>query len=497
MSVSDEPSNPSNPQFQLNSQTPQSPPPLVLGSLNRQFPFSSPKPPTFSPSSSFDCRRFIGSSGDGGKAESVFTEIPLKQRNEKQDRVRTGQWVINQGQLEPVDSLVTSLSGMGCKRYQKTSQGHTEAVNSPLRPMSATCIKRYSRSNASKNTRSGPQTAQSNAGSASNILTPTSSCRYDSSLGLLTKKFLNLILEAKDGTLDLNKTADVLEVQKRRIYDITNVLEGIGLIEKTSKNNIRWKGIDMSRPMELDDEVSKLKAEIESIYDEERRLDVEIREKQERLRTLGADENSQKFLFLTEEDITSLPCYENKTLIAIKAPQASSLEVPDPDEDINYPQKQFRMMVRSTTGPIDVYLVSKYQGRPEDIIVKRGGSMHHLSMNNSDYKSEATFSRKAQDTGHDQDNQNISSESPNSLGSVTGIQKIVPSDANIDDDYWFRSDLDVSITDLWVNEDWAQVGELIQEDKFPVASLTQHQTLPGVVREEREFGMDSRCMEKT
>ena len=32
-----------------------------------------------------------------------------------------------------------------------------------------------------------------------------------------------------------------LQVQKRRIYDITNVLEGIGLIEKKLKNNIRWK----------------------------------------------------------------------------------------------------------------------------------------------------------------------------------------------------------------------------------------------------------------
>jgi len=30
-------------------------------------------------------------------------------------------------------------------------------------------------------------------------------------------------------------------VQKRRIYDITNVLEGVGLIEKKSKNNILWK----------------------------------------------------------------------------------------------------------------------------------------------------------------------------------------------------------------------------------------------------------------
>lgn len=33
-----------------------------------------------------------------------------------------------------------------------------------------------------------------------------------------------------------------LGVQKRRIYDITNVLEGIGYIEKISKNKIKWVG---------------------------------------------------------------------------------------------------------------------------------------------------------------------------------------------------------------------------------------------------------------
>ena len=30
--------------------------------------------------------------------------------------------------------------------------------------------------------------------------------------GLLTKKFVSLIQDAKDGTLDLNKTAEILEV---------------------------------------------------------------------------------------------------------------------------------------------------------------------------------------------------------------------------------------------------------------------------------------------
>lgn len=57
---------------------------------------------------------------------------------------------------------------------------------------------------------------------------------------MLTKLFINQ-LRSENGTLDLNKTADKLKVQKRRIYDITNVLEGIDLIEKFKKNNVRWK----------------------------------------------------------------------------------------------------------------------------------------------------------------------------------------------------------------------------------------------------------------
>jgi hypothetical protein len=66
--------------------------------------------------------------------------------------------------------------------------------------------------------------------------------RLDNSLGVLTSRFVKLIKEAPESTMDLNTASIVLNVQKRRIYDITNVLEGIGLIEKSAKNNIRWTG---------------------------------------------------------------------------------------------------------------------------------------------------------------------------------------------------------------------------------------------------------------
>ena len=66
--------------------------------------------------------------------------------------------------------------------------------------------------------------------------------RKENGLVELTKKFIDLLKEAVNQTLDLNEAVKTLDVQKRRIYDITNVLEGIGLICKVSKNNIRWEG---------------------------------------------------------------------------------------------------------------------------------------------------------------------------------------------------------------------------------------------------------------
>lgn len=64
--------------------------------------------------------------------------------------------------------------------------------------------------------------------------------RQDSSLGQLTRKFIALLRADPTADLDLNVAAVQLQVQKRRIYDITNVLEGVGLIEKNSKNHVRW-----------------------------------------------------------------------------------------------------------------------------------------------------------------------------------------------------------------------------------------------------------------
>ena len=63
--------------------------------------------------------------------------------------------------------------------------------------------------------------------------------------------------------------------QKRRIYDITNVLEGIGLIEKRTKNTIVWKGGTGANggQHEFNERASQLRAEVAELNDHEQLLD--------------------------------------------------------------------------------------------------------------------------------------------------------------------------------------------------------------------------------
>lgn len=59
------------------------------------------------------------------------------------------------------------------------------------------------------------------------------------SLQFLTRRFLELLVNC-DGSLDLRQAADRLQTRKRRVYDVTNVLQGLNLIQKESASRVKW-----------------------------------------------------------------------------------------------------------------------------------------------------------------------------------------------------------------------------------------------------------------
>uniref|UniRef100_A0A2M4AB63 Putative transcription factor e2f n=2 Tax=Anopheles triannulatus TaxID=58253 RepID=A0A2M4AB63_9DIPT len=170
--------------------------------------------------------------------------------------------------------------------------------------------------------------------------------RYDTSLGLLTKKFIDLLNESPDGVVDLNLASNKLKVQKRRIYDITNVLEGIGMLEKKSKNNIQWK---CGNSLCNIDRNARMQRERYRLRQKENLLDEMIVE----LRTATNDDMMRtKHGYFTCQDLNSIDIFAEQTIVVIKAPPEAKLVLPD----VQAPREIF---LKSEKGEIDVFICPK------------------------------------------------------------------------------------------------------------------------------------------
>ncbi|XP_010778980.1 transcription factor E2F4 isoform X1 [Notothenia coriiceps] len=195
-------------------------------------------------------------------------------------------------------------------------------------------------------------------GAVGDSLQPQTPSRHEKSLGLLTTKFVTLLQEAKDGVLDLKAAADTLAVrQKRRIYDITNVLEGIGLIEKKSKNSIQWKGVGPGcNTREIADKLIDLKAELDDLALRENELDQQRVWVQQSIKNVTDDSNNSPMAYIKHDDLCG--AFKGDTLLAIRAPIGTQLEVPIPESILNG-QKKYQIRLKSSSGPIEVLLVNK------------------------------------------------------------------------------------------------------------------------------------------
>ncbi|NXP82996.1 E2F6 factor, partial [Ramphastos sulfuratus] len=182
--------------------------------------------------------------------------------------------------------------------------------------------------------------------------------RYDASLVYLTRRFMDLVRTAPDGVLDLNEVATTLGVRKRRVYDITNVLDGIHLVQKRSKNLIQWIGSNFDHVIGKAPEKQILKDELSDLSAMEEALDELISDCAHQLFELTDDKENAKYPF-NSNDIRSIQAFEGQIVIAVKAPEETKLEIPVPKEDC------IEVHVKSTKGPIDVYLCEVEQEKPD------------------------------------------------------------------------------------------------------------------------------------
>ncbi|XP_063079834.1 transcription factor E2F2 isoform X2 [Engraulis encrasicolus] len=173
------------------------------------------------------------------------------------------------------------------------------------------------------------------------------STRYDVSLSRLTHLFMRLLSASPDGVLDLNDAARHLGTRKRRVYDITNVLDGINLVEKKSTSKIHWVS---STPISAFSGMfqAKLREEVEQLKSMEEALDRLIKECSRNLFDLTDNKDCTQDAYVTHEDLFHIQAFQDQTLIAIRAPEETKLDVPTPKKE------RISMHLKGTRGPIHV-----------------------------------------------------------------------------------------------------------------------------------------------
>ncbi|ULU07446.1 hypothetical protein L3Y34_018877 [Caenorhabditis briggsae] len=132
--------------------------------------------------------------------------------------------------------------------------------------------------------------------------------RSQQSLGLITQRFMSL--RQKNEIMNLNAVAKELNIPKRRVYDVINVLEGLGYVQKIEKNNIQWIG-EATRS----EEQNHLEATVEMMRQQEKILEMMIQDAQAIIGMHFEDPIARPYNYIRKDDIRSTADANSKSII--------------------------------------------------------------------------------------------------------------------------------------------------------------------------------------
>ena len=161
--------------------------------------------------------------------------------------------------------------------------------------------------------------------------------KQENSLSQLTQNFLNYIKMKGRIRISINDLVEDLNVKKRRIYDITNVLQGIGYLEKKGKNEILWikdnNCINIQNPNNnIISSYSQLKQELDELKSQNENIEENMNKYREEFKLISQKNEFPKYGYITFDDITELSLNEKVNFMIIKAPKGTSINVIDDEE---------------------------------------------------------------------------------------------------------------------------------------------------------------------
>lgn len=171
----------------------------------------------------------------------------------------------------------------------------------------------------------------------------------------LTIRFFHILLQSPNEGVDLNTASRKLNIRKRRLYDVLNVCEGVGMLDKSTKNCVKLKetGADAISNMH---KFWQLQNELRMIEEEESEVEREL---------VSLNDMSSSIIRCPSCCQLSTPYSDSdQKQLLIEAPSGSILKVLKPKLSTETFEWQYRVVVTSSGGKLRYRILSE-QVSPE------------------------------------------------------------------------------------------------------------------------------------
>jgi transcription factor E2F3 len=145
------------------------------------------------------------------------------------------------------------------------------------------------------------------------------------SLVTVTQGFLKIMSEAEGGDVDLSVAEQTLKTTKRRLYDVVNVLAGVGLVVRSGKSRVRWTSRPCESPLRPSSDLS----------DRERELDALLSQVDSDLLEISNSELFHRFGWIDTADASMCASDDEVAVYSLKGPPTMRIVIDPngPDSD--------------------------------------------------------------------------------------------------------------------------------------------------------------------
>ena len=216
--------------------------------------------------------------------------------------------------------------------------------------------------------------------------------KQENSLSQLTQNFLNYIKKKGRVKISINDLVNDLKVKKRRIYDITNVLQGIGYLDKMGKNSFLWIKNNNNNNNENNEDIppctesgkkdvisenyisnySQLKKEFDDLKSKNKELDDILEKYREEFKLISEKNEFKIYGYITFDDIIELSKDEKVHFMLIKAPKGTLINVIDDEE------------ARKAYNKIKIQMENGKIQKDEKLLINTLENQHHIFFSSQD-----------------------------------------------------------------------------------------------------------------